>query len=264
MLLTNDIILLTVNFIIMKLREKIFEVYKALRYCGVSAKEVGCLPGAYRAWLNNPFDEQLKKAVGDIYKALRHYGVSAEEIGYVVDGYRTWLDNPVDEIPAYGTVYYLDGMLYSMPYPLSELGSRFFGVEIGGTVYPADYLDDVKLDEMDARAETLKDKIFGKFFHADYINFKLRKPTQNEVVALAKVNWSGTKRGYVWIIPDPNQPGKQRMHVGRELPEYPKCRYANLLLVTRPEDLFVGSVSKYGVPTKKTEEVYKKLQKSLL
>ena len=206
-----------------------------------------------------------RRKLFDIYKALRHFGVSSEEVVGLAHGYRNWLDNPVENVPSYGTVYCLDTHLYSMPFPIERLGSRFVGIEIGGVVYLAGYFSNVGHNEVEAKIQELKAEIAKNFAAADYFSFKLRMPTRAEAkVLVEKTNDNRdlstkiyNKYGNVWITPSADHP-ERTFATLIDHSAKPHCPSENtqaaLYLVVQPkgDDLFIGEVDYFGKLTPKT------------
>ena len=214
----------------------------------------------------------MRRKIVDIYKALRHFNVTAGEVRDIAEGYRYWIANPFESRPPFNTVYFMDGKLYSMPYPKKSLASRFVGIEINGVVYLTPYIIICK-DSVDVWTQKLKAKT-NNFEAID--QFKLRTPTRDEAKILAERvvgnnSLTGICNKYcnVWITPTSNHPERTfvtlREHSAR--PHQPsKNTQAALYLVTCPDDeqIFYGEVDEYGTPTPETQEVYKKFFESPL
>jgi hypothetical protein len=78
----------------------------------------------------------MRNKIFEIYKALRHFGVSAEEVEQIANGYKIWVNNQIEDIRrGYRIVYYYKGALYAMPFLIDEIKNRFVGIEIDGVVY---------------------------------------------------------------------------------------------------------------------------------
>lgn len=212
----------------------------------------------------------MRRKIVDIYKALRHFNVTAGEVRDIAEGYRYWINNPFESRPPFNTVYFMDGKLYSMPYPDGLLKDQFVGIEIEGIVYLNQYICGVTQDVLGTSTATIKNRLAKKF---EALNqFKLRLPTRYEAKVLAEKTEGNTKLngavfnkfGDVWITPNPDHPERTfatvREHGARPHQPSENTR-ATLYLVTDPDDgqIFYGEVNEYGVPTPETQELYTKL-----
>ena len=79
----------------------------------------------------------MRKNIYGIYKALRHFGVTESEISGIAKFYATWLSCPITEKSAYYWVYYYNGYLVSMPFPIKSLNEKdkLVGYGIGNLVF---------------------------------------------------------------------------------------------------------------------------------
>ena len=79
----------------------------------------------------------MRKNIYGVYKALRHFGVTASEISEIAKCYKTWLDCPIAEKSSYHWVYYFNGTLVSMPFPIKSLNEddKLIGYGIGDLVF---------------------------------------------------------------------------------------------------------------------------------
>lgn len=214
----------------------------------------------------------MQQGLLNIFQTLKHFGVDDVDIQYIAEGYQDWLKNPVDRIFHYGTVYSLGNKFYSMPYPIKGLDSLFVGIEINGIVYMSAYRQNVSYGELETKISELKVQIaekvakIAKKFDVTACDFELRMPTRDEArilidKTLHDYDLNGriyTKEGNLWITPSSEQPNKTFVLITEygAKPHRPRSSYtqAALYLVAVPskEDLFIGTVDDYGVPSPET------------
>ena len=215
----------------------------------------------------------MRRKIFDIYKALRHFNVTAEEMQDITKGYRYWIKNPLESRPPFNTVYFIDGKLYSMPYPSDKLSKRSIGIEIDGVVYFTHYCyrEDVLKCQLEMDITKLKACIAERFAITN--QFNLRMPTRDEAKTLVRETYHeeslnfvlGNNIGDVWITPNPDHPEKTVATVSMnsaKLRRPGEFDSAMLYFVICPDDdqIFFGEIDKYGVPTPETQEVYTRLQ----
>lgn len=219
----------------------------------------------------------MRKSIFLIYRALRHFGVTAKEVGKIANGYKIWINNPVEDVrDKYRIVYYCNGKLYAMPLLIYALKDKFIGIEINNVVYfafqkcvnkslisstlemPWYFISNLKLSDDDWKG---------------ILNIRVELPTKEEIISMVKTI---------------NGKGCDTMHDDRHLydevshtcPSWWIQNTENSLIdsvngcgyVYEDERSFVqpvthlrdgidfkGRVNYYGVPDKKTIEIYQKL-----
>lgn len=210
----------------------------------------------------------MRKNIFGIYKALRHFGITPEEIGGIANAYKKWYHDQHDSLPPYGMVYCLNNNLYSMPYQDDRLNKMLVGIEIAGVVYFTCHLNDVSYDELDNRIEKLKSLISQKFEAVDFFSFKLRMPTESEVKLLQEKTYGEdlgidlcNKSGNVWINKHHNNTFVEVKEFDVFAHQSSKKTQATLYLVATPndDDLFIGKLDHFGIPTAQTDMNLRKL-----
>jgi hypothetical protein len=226
----------------------------------------------------------MRKAVFNIYKALRHFGVTAEEVGKIANGYKIWINNPVEDVrDKYRIVYYCDGVLYAMPLLIDALKDKFVGIEINNVVYfafhkcthkslisatlemPWYFISDLKLSDDDWKGIS---------------KIKVELPTKEEIISMVKtVNGRACDAMHSgrhlydevshvcpgwWVIVehDENLENTDIYSVnGNGYPFDDETSFSYVQPVTHLREGidFAGKVNYFGVPDKKTIEMYKKL-----
>jgi len=218
----------------------------------------------------------MRHKIYDIYKALRHFGVSETEIDEIAPAYKTWLKDPIETVSPYGTVYYHDGMLYSMPYPVSGLSAKVVGIEINGVIYLNGYVHNVLKDEVANSLMWLQGQVFN---HLSYKRngiempntFKLELPTAKEAKLLYDKVYADrntkvcNKMGDFWITPDEAKPEKsvisiQLLKTTTHKPKSEDTKATVYAVIHKNSHVFIGKLDNYGMLSKSTAKVYKLLQ----
>ena len=221
----------------------------------------------------------MRKAIFLIYKALRHFGVTAEEVGKIANGYKIWINNPVEDVrDKYRIVYYCNGVLYAMPLLIYALKEKFIGIEINNVVYfafqkctnkslisstlemPWYFISNLKLSDDEWEGIS---------------NIKVELPTKEEITSMFKtVNGRGCDNMHNgrhlydeishmcpnwWIINKNDQ--KSVINSVNAYGYYFDDEMSFVQPVTHLREGidFTGKVNYYGVPDKRTIEMYKKL-----
>lgn len=206
---------------------------------------------------------RMRKNVYSIYKALRHFGVSAKEVSEIAKNYPTWLNCPIEEKSPYNWVYYLNGYLVSMPFPIDALNEKgkLIGYGVGDTVFGAIVSEKVKKENVEFCLQEIKNDLKQTMVgvaddNIPEIEFRLPTAADAEKVfsCFAK-NWlknciatmeeaaaelpemelpEGTEIHLeysgvnqipdMWITPDPDAPEKTAVRLGFNRKGAPYCR----------------------------------------
>lgn len=217
----------------------------------------------------------MRNKIYDIYKALRHFGVSATEIDGIANAYKQWLDDPIDNACPYGTVYYHNGILYAMPYPLKGLSSKEVGIEVHGVIYLNGYVHNVTKDEVAEKLSWLKGEVFAKHPYrikgVDMPNpIKLELPTAKEAKALFDNAYANrytkvcNKMGDFWITPSENKPEKtiisiNILHSHVHTPKSEDTKATVYGVVHKSSHVFIGKLDQFGILNRETAKVAKML-----
>lgn len=221
----------------------------------------------------------MRNAIFDIFKALRHFGVSANEVNDVAQAYKFWINNQVDGVKGYRRVYYHQGVLYAMPYPIPEIESSFVGIEIDGVIYLAGYQCNVNQDKVAESLLWLKGAVFCKF--APEIrygveapnNIKLELPTWDEVKNLVTKTSNDadmdkliySRFSCYWVASSTDKEDKPTAvswfdYTSSSIPQDRTEAHVQPIIRPRKGIDFIGRLNHFGVPDEETKLVMMKLR----
>ena len=220
----------------------------------------------------------MREDIFEIFKALRHFNVSADEIDNIRDAYKFWINRPIDFVQTYRKVYYHNGVLYALPYPLAELKNEFVGIELNGVIYLAGYLCNVRQEKIAQSLLWLKGKIFCNHPYTHYgtempNSLTMTLPTGKEILDLISNTQESkdldsivfNKNSNFWVTPEPMHPDEivatalWRSSVTSHCPTEKEEAHIQPIIRMRTGLDFIGHLNDFGVPDQETSEVYGKL-----
>lgn len=240
----------------------------------------------------------MRKNIYGVFRSLRHFGVSEKEVEKIADAYKTWLSFPIEEKSPYSWVYYLNGRLISIPFSVKQLfEDHLIGYAVRNKVFMFLHAEDVRWNEVEAQLQDLKRLLDARMLGADgNADLKVHLPTAKEASMFFTTfanNWLENVKATageiieqlpdddayelqfpvtnqipkMWIAPSADEPEMTAIKFGfnasgpycKKYRPSAKAKMALTLITDLREGDFVGKLTKYGVPTKATIDMFYEL-----